>query len=383
MPDRFTEVTNQSWFSRIGGAFTGIIFGIILIAVAFPLLFWNEGRAVARAKTLQEGRGAAVSVAAESVGAGNEGKLVHVSGMAATGGKLADSTFGISVAALKLKRTAEIYQWKETEHTETSKQLGGGSQKTTTYEYEKAWSDHLIASGNFKVQDGHRNPSAMPWEPREQMAAHVTLGAFALSHSLIAKIDNYTPYPVETGDPLPAALKGKAVQHDGGFYMGHDPAAPAIGDERISFQVAMPGTVTVVARQVGGTFEPYQTKAGGTIELLETGDRSVGTMFGDAEHNNAILTWVLRAGGFLLMFLGFVLLFAPVAVFADVLPFLGCLVGAGTGFIAFLLAVTLSLGTIAVAWFAYRPLLSIVLVVAALGIAMLFKGRFRKKTRAA
>ena len=56
--DSFTEVTHQSWGSRLGGAFKGIVFGIILFIVSFPLLFWNEGRAVKRHKTLEEGGGA-------------------------------------------------------------------------------------------------------------------------------------------------------------------------------------------------------------------------------------------------------------------------------------------------------------------------------------
>ncbi|WP_339136467.1 MAG: hypothetical protein WGN25_01115 [Candidatus Electrothrix sp. GW3-4] len=55
--DSYTEVTNQSWFSRIGGAIKGIIFGFILFIIAFPLLFWNEGRAVKTYKTLKEGGG--------------------------------------------------------------------------------------------------------------------------------------------------------------------------------------------------------------------------------------------------------------------------------------------------------------------------------------
>jgi len=53
--DSYTEVSSRSWFSRIGGAFTGIVIGLVMMAVAFGLLFWNEGRAVGRYKTLQEG----------------------------------------------------------------------------------------------------------------------------------------------------------------------------------------------------------------------------------------------------------------------------------------------------------------------------------------
>ena len=40
---------------------------------------WNEGRAVRTAESLEEGAGAVVSVPADAVDPGNEGKLVHVS----------------------------------------------------------------------------------------------------------------------------------------------------------------------------------------------------------------------------------------------------------------------------------------------------------------
>jgi hypothetical protein len=50
MADSFTEVTSESWFSRIGGAIKGVFSGIVLCFAAVVLLFWNEGRAVTSVK---------------------------------------------------------------------------------------------------------------------------------------------------------------------------------------------------------------------------------------------------------------------------------------------------------------------------------------------
>ena len=55
MPDRFTVTTHKSWFSRIGQAIVGVGVGLLLVAAAFPLLWWNEGRAVHRLRSLEEG----------------------------------------------------------------------------------------------------------------------------------------------------------------------------------------------------------------------------------------------------------------------------------------------------------------------------------------
>ncbi len=89
----FQEVTHESWFARIGGAIKGVVVGLVIFAVSFPLLFWNEGRAVQRYKTLVEGAGAVVSAAADSVDAANEGALVR--GSAATASDAALSRWRI------------------------------------------------------------------------------------------------------------------------------------------------------------------------------------------------------------------------------------------------------------------------------------------------
>jgi hypothetical protein len=62
----FTESTTQSWFSRIGNAIKGVLVGLVLFVVSFPLLFWNEGRAVQAYMGLAEGKNSVVSVPADA-----------------------------------------------------------------------------------------------------------------------------------------------------------------------------------------------------------------------------------------------------------------------------------------------------------------------------
>ena len=49
MADRVVKVTKQSWGQRLKGSFSGILVGLLLVAIGIGLLFWNEGRAVRRA----------------------------------------------------------------------------------------------------------------------------------------------------------------------------------------------------------------------------------------------------------------------------------------------------------------------------------------------
>lgn len=376
--DNYTEVSSESWFSRIGGAFKGIIFGLVLFIAAFPLLFWNEGRAVKTYKTLKEGGGAVVSVPADRVDSANEGKLVHLSGKAVTEATLTDPVFGVSASALKLRREVEMYQWHESSKSETKKKLGGGTETVTEYSYSKVWSKNAISSSSFKKSAGHENPGAMPYESEELVADKVTLGAFTLSPSLVGMISGPQPLPVSSDLPLPEELAGKAKRHDGGLYLGADPASPQVGDVRITFETVPPQDISLIAQQTKGSFEPYKATTGEHIELLETGIKTAEAMFQKAQRDNVFLTWIVRAVGFILMFAGLSMIFKVLSVVADVLPFLGSVVGAGTGIISFLIAAVLSLITVAVAWIVYRPLLGVLLLAAAAGLIVLVKGKLGK-----
>ena len=383
MSDSFTEVSSQSWFGRIGGAFKGIVFGFFLFIVAFPLLFWNEGRAVRTYKTLKEGAHAVISVAADRVDPGNAGKLVHLTGTATTPEVLADPVFGVSANALKLKRVVEVYQWEETKKTETRKTLGGGTESVTTYSYAQTWSTRPVNSAEFKEPAGHENARTLAYDNFDVAAGSVTLGAFRLSSSLLGQINNFAALPVAANVRLPDALKDQVKPTGTGFYVGKAPQTPAIGDLRIQFMAIAPEVISVVSKQVADSFEPYSAKTGKTVELLETGVHSADEMFRTAQTHNQVLTWILRGVGFLLMLIGLAAIVNPLAVLVDIVPFLGSVVEAGVFFIAFCGAAVLSLLTIAVAWIVYRPLLGVGLIVVAVGVAVLLKNKLKKPAAAA
>ena len=288
----------------------------------------------------------------------------------------------------RLERRVEMYQWQEHEESTTDKKVGGGSETTTTYTYETAWSDSPVDSSRFARSEGHENPGSFPWSQREVTAERVSLGGYRLSPGLVGKIERWQPLALSSLDPLPEDLRERARLHDGGLYFGDGaPASPKVGDVRVAFRVVEPTDVSVVAQQTGDTFRPFAAEAGGTIELLELGTVNADQMFAAAQRRNTLFTWGLRLAGFLLMAMGFAMVLRPLSVAADVLPFLGSLVGAGTGFVAFLLAGFFSLVTIAMAWIFYRPLLGGALLALAVVAVVWLVRRTRRakaeKTRAA
>lgn len=359
----YTETETTGWFTRIKEAIVGVLVGFVMVVAAPIVLFWNEGRSVKTAAAWGEARQIIVEGKYDALDAGLEGKLIHVAGKATTDEKLTDSAFGVTVNAVRLKREVEMYQWKEEKETKKKKNLGGSETKETTYEYEKVWSDDLIDSSDFKVKEGHQNPASMPFTSESFDAKEVRLGAYRLSPAQIAGYGRFTPL---TKEQLPAPASGQQ-SIPGGYYLGKNPSAPEIGDTKIEFTLAPPDDTSVIGKQTGQSFQPMVMGSGYSVDRLEMGIVPAETMIQNAESENNMLTWILRAVGFVVMGIGFALIFRPLSVVADVVPFVGSIVGMGTGCAAFGLAAVGSLITIAAGWVAYRPLIGIPLLVLGVG----------------
>jgi hypothetical protein len=347
----FTETTHQSWFQRLGAALTGILIGLILLPVSGVLLFWNEGRAVQTARSLSEGAGLVQSITPERPDPALEGRLVHAAGAVRVARAPRDAELEVEPppGTLRLIRSVEMYQWQEQTSSETRTRLGGGQETVTTYSYRRVWQEGRIDSSRFRQPDGHQNP-----QPRHASRAFdaegVTLGAFRLAPAQLQAIAAN-----ETLVPPGATAEGVR-------YLGQNAEAPRIGDLRITWRLARPEAVSVIGAQMGDGFGPYATRAGDRLFLIEPGRVPAAAMFQQAQDDNRVLTWILRLVGAVVMFLGWLILFNPLKVLADVVPFIGSIVGFGTGLLAGVLTFVFAPATIAIAWLFYRPLVGIAIL---------------------
>ncbi len=369
MADSYTEVTSQSYSGRVGTSIKGILFGIIIIPITMIVLWLNEGRAVTTTYSLKEGAAAVVDVSADRVDPANDKKLVHVTGEAKAEGPLVDTVYGVSVPALRLVRTEMIYQWVESEKSETKQKVGGGTETIVTYTYEKKWVDEPVKSSEFKTPAGHANEGKLIAGTKLLNAEKVTLGAFSVPENFVKQMGSPIKSALTDGDlaRLPADHREGTKIEDGAFFFGANPKEPKIGDVRVSYEVVQPGVFSVLAAQNGQTFEPYQTNAGDTIDIIQEGAVSAPAMFKSAARENSLITWLVRLLGFLFMAFGFMALLRPLSVVGSVLPVVGNIIGVGTGMISFALAATLSFVIIALAWIVVRPLLGVALLVLAIG----------------
>lgn len=381
MSDSFTERSQRSWFQRIGGSFGAAGVGIVLAIAALVALFMNEGRAVKTARALSEGSGIVRSVDAATPDPANEGALVHISGAATALGVPRDPDSGVEAnGSTRLQRTVEMYQWKEERRTETRTKVGGGEETVTTYSYVRDWSSSEQNSGNFRQQAGHQNP-AFPIGSAEFRGEGAQIGAFVLSAEQIGGLGEDRSVQVSqqqarslagrAGGGRPFTLAGDTV------FVGRDANAPQVGDLRISYRSTRLEAASFVGRQQGNRLAPYKTSGGRDLFLTSSGLSSAAEMFESAQRSNTLLTWLIRAGGLLMLFIAFRMIFGFLAVFADVIPLFGRLVRGATGLVSFAMALMLGSVAISIGWIAYRPLVggAILLAGVAIGFFLLRRGR--------
>ncbi len=348
MADTVTRTEHIGCFGKLMESIKNLVGAVILVLIAVAVIFGNEYVTERQADNLAAGAASVVEGVADTVNPALEGKLVHLSGMATTTEQLTDQQFGISVNALKLTRTVEMYQYKETANTTTTKNVGGSEERTTTYSYPMEWSSTLISSASF--QDRTKvNPSSMPYQTQNFVARQAVLGAFTLPESILQSLSATTGLTT-----LPAPAIPGARLNGSGYYIGANPG-PQVGDVRITFAQVAPQVISICARQTGSTFTPFSTESG-TIEMVVAGTQTAAQMFESAQSGNKMLRWGLRFLGWLLLFAGIAIVFQPLVVIADVIPLVGNLLQRGVTLISLLISVPAAIILMIVAWFIAKML---------------------------
>lgn len=371
--DHYESTKVVSTGNSVTDSLKNIVFGIVLFCASVPLLWWNEGRSINRTRVIHQAEQIIISTESEAIDPTKNGKLVHFFGKTSTPRILKDSLFGIEVNALKLQRIVEMYQWKE----EISKERNENEKKETieknTHNYTKVWDSQLIPSDSFEYKENHINPPSKPIQDEISIATPINVGAFTLSEGYIDKLDKFTEISLSSDNFQKMNPSLQRRFHLTEKYYGNsiEPDNPKIGDVRVRFQVVLPYDVSVMGKQTGNSISAYPIE-NDRIELLSPGSLSGDEMFQEAHHENYLLKWGLRFAGFLCAWIGLALILSPLSLMLQSIPFIGSLLESGITLVSFLLSLTLSITTIAVAWMFYRPLIggSVLLI----GLFLFFSG---------
>jgi len=352
MNNTFTETNRISYGGNIKNAFGGMIIGFILFIASFFILWINEGHSAHQIQIADYIYKNAIPVTAESVNRANDNKLISTSAEAKTQETLSDNNISLN-SVLVLERKVEMYQWVEDQTTSQQQDMGGSTTETTTYSYTKEWTEDEVNSKNFH-KSGYVNPPFIIKSQRYN-AKLGNLGAFKLTETQTSRIDELTAY-----SSLPPNAKYQSV--DGMYYKGLDYSNPQVGDVRISYSYVPSGTqISVIGEQkYDNSIVPMPSKSG-NIYVQYDGLYTKDEMIEKFRHDNNVITWIFRVVGWLVMFFGLRLIVGPLVAFAGILPLLSNIIDFVTGTVIFAVSLTLSLITIGIAWFAYRPVQSIIL----------------------
>nr|XP_056712518.1 transmembrane protein 43 [Euleptes europaea] len=364
---KITSERKPGFLERLSETSGGMLIGLATFAMSFYILFTNEGRALKTATSLNEGLSLVVPLDnIQSILQENDHKLVHLSGPLRTSKPLYDPSYGLSIRAVKLKRHVEMYQWVEYEESKDYEE-NGELKKETRYSYNNEWKSEVVNSRNFDREIGHKNPSAMAVESFTAVAPDVQVGSFFLSKGLIEKIDNFKQMSLsKLEDPHADVIRSGDY-----FFHSENPRRPEVGDLRVSFfysglsgdssHLGPADMVTIIARQRGDHLVSYKTKSGDALEILYPEELSAEEVFQKEHESNSLKTWGLRGAGWLAMFVGINLMMRIFYTLVDWFPVVRELVNIGLKAFAFCVATSLSLLTISVGWFFYRPLWAILI----------------------
>lgn len=369
MSNRIVEVSRQSWGSRIMSSFMGVIFGILLFLGSFIVIWRNEGRT-----NLADVAQDSIAISAATVDSSADGEMVAASGVLAAAEPLGDPEFLQPGSYLELERNVEIYAWVERSSSNTETNTGGSSTTTTEYTYEKTWTSNPPNSANFKEPTGHENYE-LTINEASFTASSASVGAYAVDLNQLALPSSQ---PVALSQANVAADSGFDVVGEYLFLGTGSVQQPAVGDVRISYRAVPSGQdVTVFGKQEGSRIVPYLHRGEDMLYSAHVGTREMGIAAMDAAHRTS--TWIFRAVGFLMMWIGLSLILGPISTFLDVLPFLGNLSRGMIRIVTFAFSFVVALIAIIVSAILQSVIGLIIIGLAAVGIAVFFYMRSKNQ----
>ena len=356
-----------------GGLFAGVISGIVMILAGTILLWWNEGNNVRNIRTTNEVEKNVVEIVSDSDPAQYAGQLVAVGGRFTTlDEQLSDELFHISVHTPALRRVVEIYQWEEDSDTDDD--------GDTTYTYEKVWKEGLIDSSAFAQSASHQNPTSSPYDSETWYAEKVTLGSYRLSSQQIKQLGTDKSLAPEAED---VKIPDGCTTYGAYITDAEDINKPEIGDFRISWKYNDWKELSLIATVSDNSFITYTSTSGKKVNYVTEGVHTAAEMIADMRAADKMMKWAMRLIGVILLVSGYTALISPLTKVASFVPLLGNVINGALFVVMFLIGMTHSLLIIAVAWFRFRPVLGILLLVACAVMGVLAHLLMNKRRAAA
>ena len=345
--------TRQSFFKKMFNSIIAALIGILLFLGSFVVIYFNEGK---------ENLGAVAEEAIEITQAEHnleKGSLICINGnlnadIYATDTYLKENNYII------INRKVEMYAYSENAKSEERDTLGGGSETTTTYTYDKRWTSTGWLEEPSKWKGPVATRPSLPtnyenWiitatnsnslKDLESRASGLSLGRYsvtgnpvfsgqnslALSEANVDEITGVLDYAI-TSDYILIANQGEI-----------SPSEPTLGDIRIMYTVVRAEDTGILFGAIDNdVISGFNTPKGNTFLRFfnETDSREEAIEILGKEYK--LLLWVFRIIGFLLMYIGLILMSGPLTKFMSIVPIFSRITSFVFGVIAFFIALILT-----------------------------------------
>jgi len=324
-----------------------LIGGAIATFIAATLILWtNEGR-------VDFGRIGAESVSIETaaIDPAREGAFVAANGLLTGDSPVGDGTLLHPGDWLEVERLVEMYAWE---------QKSAGSDESSGYTYQTAWSDDPADSTTFDVPEGHTNPP-LGISPDSFRPENGQLGSYRVD---LRGLDLPDGEPLVLDKEGMIAAPDRALSGEYIFVGKGSVTEPEVGDLRIRFQAVPSGkTATLFGQVEGNQIVPYFHK--GKERLYRAFFRGRADALAAMSEEYRLALWGMRVSGLVLYWVSLMLVFSPFTRLLGGVPLLGRL---GKGLIAvvtFVVAGLLALVVASIAYIFHNPLVLLLLLVLA------------------
>mmetsp|Transcript_9994 Transcript_9994/g.11630 ORF Transcript_9994/g.11630 Transcript_9994/m.11630 type:complete len:532 (-) Transcript_9994:169-1764(-) len=377
------EYTYTSGVSRFKNSLGAAGIGLLLFLGSFAMLGYNEQNSVDEIRTIAECTKNTVEASCgPHYNVNYNSKLVHIQDCGIQNMPTwNDPMFAVSAQSLYLRRKVWMYQWRETSDKRCTKDSsgGGGEHCITEYHYNTEWSNQPIPEGHGPNAHRYVNP---PWPAQFQSSLQapggIVAGMYYLPKKLVDELVQVASQSVDVALPSSGSLcrPGKNCgiwKVSNGVAVNYGTYDPQVGALKIAWTKSATTQVSAIGVQQpyrGSTWigaqaqlQPYTSKKNHGHQCFEVaaGSETAKQLWDKKSSANSVLTWILRVGGFVIMWLGLVLVLSPVEVLVDCIPCIGPCIGdlaaAGICASAFVISMCLSFLTIAIAWVFVRPLI--------------------------
>ncbi|CAD8096747.1 unnamed protein product [Paramecium primaurelia] len=344
------------------------VVGIVCISFSILLLWFNERRAAINSYRLQFARQHCISLTPFQES--NSKDLIHITGQLISDELVTDKEFGVSqINCVKLYRNVEMYQWVQGDNKQQEQKwmdnhvenhFGYNNDKSKWVLKSETFLNQIVKLHQFHLEEDMKKELKTPLQNVKLNQANVQIAQQKYKNSGFCRF----------------------LLQDDYIYMHQVEDQIVNGDLRICFKQVTCSDATIVARgdntklvvwQFEDTFNqtvardydehertccnlpvPNDSKPIKEIYWIFQGLFTPEECFSKVVNENAMLFWVFRSIGYILIAIGTIILLSPVSFLTDFIP-TEKLTGLSFFIFGSIAALPITIFSICFSWVYYRP----------------------------